>query len=79
MNLGIEATKKKKRQTVTSSRKGLSKGFPKPVAGTSREEGEEGEEGGEKSKQSMKNENFRKTLSRARYESLFQMSIFRGS
>jgi len=34
---------------------------------------------GEKSKQSMKNENFRKTLSRARYESLFQMSIFRGS
>ena len=46
MNLGIEATKKKKRQTVTSSRKGLSKGFPKPVAGTSREEGEEGEEEG---------------------------------
>jgi hypothetical protein len=46
MNLGIEATKTKKRQTVTSSRKGLSKGFPKPVAGTSREEGEEGEEEG---------------------------------
>ena len=45
MNLGIEASKTKKRQTVKCSRKGLSKGFPKPVAGTSREEGEE--EGGE--------------------------------
>ena len=76
MNLGIEATKTKKRQRSNVLEKVFQKASRNllPVLQEKKEK-----KRGEKSKQSMKNENFRKTLSRARYESLFQMSIFRGS